>query len=44
MAMVNSFVNLSALMPMIDVVMIMCPVEETGRNSVNPSTMAIMIA
>jgi hypothetical protein len=24
--------------------MIMCPVEETGRNSVNPSTMARMIA
>ena len=26
-----------------DCVIIMCPVEETGRNSVKPSTMAMMI-
>jgi hypothetical protein len=29
---------------MMEVVIIMCPVEETGRNSVMPSTMAIIIA
>jgi hypothetical protein len=44
MAMVNNLVNSAWLIPMMEVVIIMCPVEETGRNSVMPSTMAIIIA
>jgi hypothetical protein len=31
-------------MPIIELAMIICPVEETGRNSVIPSTMAIITA
>jgi hypothetical protein len=31
-------------MPIIDEVMIMCPVEETGKNSVRPSTIARIMA
>jgi hypothetical protein len=44
MATVNIFVNESAEIPIIEDVIIICPVEEMGKNSVMPSTMAIIIA
>ena len=34
----------SSQVPSSPCVIIMCPVEDTGKNSVNPSTMAIIIA
>jgi hypothetical protein len=40
----NNLVNSSFWIPSRELVMIICPVEETGRNSVNPSTTAIIIA
>jgi len=43
-AMVNVFVKGSEAIPKNDDTMIMWPVDETGRNSVSPSTMAKMIA
>lgn len=44
MATVNVFVKGSDSIPRIADVMIMCPVEDTGKNSVNPSTIDRMIA
>lgn len=44
MATVNNFVNSSDAFPMMVDAIIMCPVEEIGRNSVNPSMMAKMMA
>jgi hypothetical protein len=40
MATVNSFIKAVDSIPKIAVAMIMWPVEETGKNSVNPSTIA----
>jgi hypothetical protein len=44
MATSKVFVNALSLMPISELVMIICPVEEMGRNSVTPSTIAIMMA
>jgi hypothetical protein len=44
MATVKSLVNSSFSIPIRLLAIIMCPVEETGRNSVMPSTIAIIIA
>jgi hypothetical protein len=44
MATVKSFVNSSEAFPMMVDAIIMCPVEEIGRNSVNPSMMAKIMA
>jgi hypothetical protein len=41
---VNIFVNGSLAIPIRDEPMIMCPVEDIGKNSVMPSMMARMIA
>ena len=40
----NIFTKASSCMPKKELVNIMCAVEETGKNSVNPSTMAMTIA
>jgi hypothetical protein len=42
--MVNVLVKESSAMPIIEEVMIMWPVEDTGKNSVRPSTMARIMA
>jgi hypothetical protein len=44
MATVKSLVNGLEAIPIIDEAMIMCPVEDTGRNSVSPSTIASIMA
>ena len=44
MATVNIFTKGSEAMPMMDDPMIICPVDETGKNSVRPSMMASIIA
>ena len=44
MATVNVLVMGSSAMPITEEPIIMCPVEDTGRNSVIPSMMARMIA
>jgi hypothetical protein len=44
MAIVNNLTNESEAMPMKDETIIICPVEETGKNSVIPSTIAKTIA
>ena len=44
MATVKSLVNSSDAFPMMVDAIIMCPVEEIGRNSVNPSMMANTMA
>ena len=38
--MVNSFTNGSVAMPITEEPIIICPVDETGKNSVNPSIIA----
>src|SRR4030095_7970056 len=43
MATVNNLVNSLSVTPNSFSAMIMCPVEETGKNSVRPSTIAIII-
>jgi hypothetical protein len=43
MATVNILVNGSSAIPITEDPMIMCPVDETGKNSVMPSMMARMI-
>jgi hypothetical protein len=40
----KSLVNGSAAIPRRELAMIICPVEEIGKNSVKPSTMAITTA
>ena len=42
-AMVNSFTNGSAAIPINELAMIMCPVDDTGKNSVSPSIIARII-
>jgi hypothetical protein len=44
MATVNVFVKGRSAMPSPEDAMIMCPVDETGRNSVRPSIIARRIA
>jgi hypothetical protein len=44
MAMVKVFVKLSCAIPIKEEAIIMCPVEDTGKNSVKPSIMAKIIA
>jgi hypothetical protein len=44
MATVNNLVNGADAMPISDEPMIICPVDDTGKNSVNPSIMARIIA
>jgi hypothetical protein len=41
---VNTFVNGSEAIPMTEEPIIICPVDETGKNSVKPSMMARIIA
>jgi hypothetical protein len=44
MTMVNNFVKSSCAIPKKDDAIIICPVEETGRNSVIPSIIARIMA
>jgi hypothetical protein len=43
MVTVNNFTNSSDCIPIRDDPMIMCPVDDTGKNSVRPSIMARMM-
>jgi hypothetical protein len=43
-ATVNALVNGSSAIPIKDEAIIICPVEDTGKNSVRPSTIARIIA